>query len=101
LTNKNFPKPIDKSVPVWYNIVRKRGEKPQEREVTNMTKTITHFQCTVYLADGKHISQNEICATSAEALERAKAWTTLGHKAVAHRVVVNYSVGEVYYYPLA
>lgn len=67
-----------------------------------MTKTITHyFQCTVYLADGKHISQNEICASPAEAIERAKAWTALGHKAVAHRVVINCLAGEVYYYPLA
>ena len=66
-----------------------------------MTKTIIHFQCTVYLADGKHISQNEVCATSAEAIERAKAWTALGHKAVAHRVVTDCLAGKIHYYPLA
>lgn len=65
-----------------------------------MTKTITHFQCTVYLADGKHVSQNEVCATPAEAIERAKAWTALGHKAMAHRVVTDYLAGEIHYYPL-
>jgi hypothetical protein len=32
LTNKNFLKPIDKSVPVWYNIVRKRERETPKRE---------------------------------------------------------------------
>ena len=101
LTNKNFLKPIDKSVPVWNNIVRKRGEKPQEREETTMSKKIEiRYQCTVYLADGKHISQNEVCATPAIAMSRAKAWRAVGHKATAYKVVLDYLVGEMRMYPL-
>ena len=97
LTNKNFLKPIDKSAPVWYNIVRKRGEKPQEREVNIMPY---QFQCTVFLADGKHVSQNEVCETAKEAIARAEAWVALGHKAVAYIVVVDYAQHKLLQYPL-
>lgn len=65
-----------------------------------MKKNVIHFQCTVYLADGKHISQNEVCATPAEARERAKAWRAVGHKATAHKVVIDYWAGEMRMYPL-
>ena len=66
-----------------------------------MNKKTCHFQCTVYLADGVHVSQNEICETAQEAIERANAWTKLGHKAIAHKVVIDYWCGEVRYYPLS
>lgn len=65
-----------------------------------MNKKTTHYQCTVYLADGKHISQNEVCETAAEACERAKAWRAVGHKADAHKVVTDYWAGEILMYPL-
>ena len=65
-----------------------------------LNKITTHYQCTVYLADGKHISQNEICETPTEAIERAKAWQALGHKAIAYRVVIDYWKGEMLQYPL-
>lgn len=58
------------------------------------------YQCTVYLADGKHISQNEVCATPAIAMSRAKAWRAVGHKATAYKVVLDYLVGEMRMYPL-
>ena len=65
-----------------------------------MNKIETRYQCTVYLADGQHISQNEICENATEAIERAKAWRAVGHKATAHKVVINYWVGEMLMYPL-
>jgi hypothetical protein len=33
-------------------------------------------------------------------MERAAAWTRLGHKAEAYLVVVDYKRGEIYHYPL-
>ena len=35
MTNKNFPKPIDKLIKVWYNNISK-GEDPKKREVIKM-----------------------------------------------------------------
>lgn len=58
------------------------------------------YQCTVYLADGKHISQNEVCATPAIAMDRAKKWRAVGHKATAYKVVLDYLAGEMRMYPL-
>ena len=58
------------------------------------------FQCTVYLADGKHISQNEVCETAQEAINRAKAWRSLGHKAQAYIVVIDYAQKKLLNYPL-
>lgn len=66
-----------------------------------MTKTTTHFQCTVYLADGKHISHNEICETEQEAIHRAESWRALGHKAQAYLIIVDYAQNKIFHYPLA
>lgn len=65
-----------------------------------LNKIEIRYQCTVYLADGKHISQNEVCATPAIAMNRAKAWRAVGHKATAHKVVIDYWAGEMRMYPL-
>lgn len=65
-----------------------------------LNKIEIRYQCTVYLADGKHISQNEVCATPAIAMSRAKAWRAVGHKATAYKVVLDYLVGEMRTYLL-
>lgn len=61
---------------------------------------IYSFQCTVYLADGKHISQNEPCDTAKEAVTRAEAWRALGAIAEAHVTVVCVETGEFIIIPL-
>ena len=58
------------------------------------------FLCVVFLADGKHISQNEVCETAQEAIDRAKAWRSLGHKAQAYIVVIDYAQQKLLNYPL-
>lgn len=58
------------------------------------------FTCVVFLADGKHISQTEVCDTASEAMERAAKWRAVGHKATAYKVVIDYWVGEMRMYPL-
>lgn len=65
-----------------------------------LNKIEIRYQCTVYLADGKRISQNEVCATPAIAMDRAKRWRAVGHKATAYKVVIDYWVGEMRMYPL-
>lgn len=65
-----------------------------------LNKIITFYQCSVYLADGKHISFNEPCENAREALGRAEGWKALGHKAIAYRVVIDYWKGEMIQYPL-
>ena len=60
----------------------------------------TNYICVVYLADGIHVSQSEPCATAEEAIDRARQWTRLGHKATARRMVVDPADGEAYYYPI-
>lgn len=60
----------------------------------------TNYTCVVYIADGIHVSQNEPCATAEEAIDRARQWTRMGHKAKAHRVVIDVAAGEVHYYPI-
>lgn len=66
-----------------------------------MSKKIEiRYQCTVYLADGKHISQNEVCATPDLARDRAKRWRAVGHKATAYKVVLDYWAGKMRMYPL-
>ncbi len=60
----------------------------------------TAFQCVVYLADGKRISQVETCETAREAIDRADAWTALGAKATALLMVVNLETADVRHYPL-
>ena len=61
---------------------------------------MNQFICIVYLADGKHISQNEICATASEAMERAAKWRALGHKAQAYLEAYNLDTLEMYHFPL-
>lgn len=61
---------------------------------------IHQFQCIVYLADGKHISQVEPCDSASEAMERASAWRTLGHIAEAYLQVADLERLEIYHYPL-
>ena len=63
-------------------------------------KIITFYQCSIYLADGKHISFNEPCENAREALGRAEGWKALGHKAIAFRVVIDSLRGKMYHYPL-
>lgn len=60
----------------------------------------TMYECVVYLADGKHVSQHERCESAAEAKERAGKWRALGHKARAFRVVVDLQKMEMYHRPL-
>jgi hypothetical protein len=58
------------------------------------------FICVVFLADGKHISQTEVCDTAAEAMERADKWRTVGHEAQAHLHVIDLDTLEVSLFPL-
>ena len=58
------------------------------------------YSCIVLLADGKHISQYEICKTAKEAIERAEKWRAVGHIARAYLIVVDPKKMEVYDYPL-
>ena len=58
------------------------------------------FECVVFLADGKHISQTEVCETADEALARAAAWRSVGHIAHAYVVRVDLAKLEVYHTPL-
>ena len=61
---------------------------------------IYSFQCVVFMADGKRISQNETCDTAKEAMTRVEAWRTLGHIAEAHVTVACIETGEVVIIPL-
>ena len=58
------------------------------------------FLCVVFLADGEHISQNEICDSASEAMERAAKWRALGHKAQAYLQAVDTDNCEIYHFPL-
>lgn len=58
------------------------------------------FQCIVYLADGKRVSQVEPCESASEAMERAAAWTRLGHIAKAYLTVADMEHLELHHYPL-
>ena len=58
------------------------------------------YKCFVFLADGKHISQIEVCESASEAMKRAEAWRTLGHIAEAYFEVADFERGEIYHYPL-
>lgn len=49
-----------------------------------------NYVCRTYLADGKTVSANEVCATAEEAVSRAKAWRAVGHKANAVETVFNW-----------
>lgn len=65
-----------------------------------MTNKLYSFNCVVYLADGKHISQNEPCETAKEAIERCEAWRKLGHKADAFVIAVDPKTGEFDHFAL-
>lgn len=58
------------------------------------------FTCVVFLADGKHISQTEVCDTASEAIERAAKWRAVGHIAQAYLEVLNLDLLEIYHFPL-
>lgn len=58
------------------------------------------FTCVVFLADGKHISQTEVCDTASEAMERAAKWRAVGHIAQAYVVRIDLAKLEVYHTPL-
>lgn len=59
-----------------------------------------HFVCVVFLADGKTISQYEVCDTAAEAVERAAKWRAVGGKAQAYRNALNLDTLKVHSFPL-
>lgn len=48
----------------------------------------TAFQTVVFLADGVHISHTEMTETADEAIERAKRWRAVGHKAEAYIIFI-------------
>ncbi len=58
------------------------------------------FTCIVFLADGKHISQTEVCDTASEAIERAAKWRAVGHIAQAYLEVFDLDKLEIYHFPL-
>ena len=58
------------------------------------------FICSVFLADGKHISQTEVCGTASEAMARATAWRKNGHKAQAYLQVIDLDTLEIKHLPL-
>jgi hypothetical protein len=58
------------------------------------------FTCVVFLADGKHISQTEVCATASEAMDRAAKWRAVGHIAQAYIEVDDLDKLERYHFPL-
>lgn len=58
------------------------------------------YQCIVFLADGKHVSQVEPCETASEAIERARAWRKVGHIARAYLMAANMTTLELYHFPL-
>lgn len=61
---------------------------------------VHQFLCVVFLADGKHISQNEVCDTASEAISRASAWREVGHQAQAYLQAVDLTCNEIYHFPL-
>lgn len=65
-----------------------------------MTNKLHSFNCIIYLADGKHISQNEVCATAKEAIERCEAWRKLGHRADAFVIVIDPATNDVDHFAL-
>lgn len=65
-----------------------------------MQTKVTSFQTVTFFADGKHINTIEVCETAKEAIERAEAWTKLGHIAKAVIVVADLVHHEIDTYPL-
>ena len=62
---------------------------------------IYDYRCVVYLADGKHISQVEICESASEAMTRAEAWRSVGHIAKAEVFVFHVATCEFQSCPLS
>ena len=58
------------------------------------------YSCIVLLADGKHISQYEICKTAKEAIERAEKWRAVGHNAYAQMIVCDLKTKDIYSFRL-
>lgn len=69
----------------------------KEREVITM---IRQFICVVFIADGKHISQTEVCDTASEAMERAEKWCAVGNIARAYLEVIDLDNLEIHHFPL-
>ena len=55
----------------------------------------TAYFFRTYIADGKHISSKELCATPEEAVEKARKWGAFNGKAEAVKVEVNLDTHEV------
>lgn len=51
--------------------------------------TYTGYFFRTYIADGKHVSFNESCATPEEAIEKAQEWGAFNGKAEAVKVEVD------------
>lgn len=58
------------------------------------------FTCVVFLADGKHISQTEVCNNASEAMERAEKWRAVGHIAQAYLEAIDLDNLEIHHFPL-
>lgn len=61
---------------------------------------LSSYKCIVFLADGKRISQVEVCESASEAMARASAWRNLGHIAEAFHEIIDLGRGEIHHYPL-
>ena len=61
---------------------------------------VHQFVCLVFLADGKHVSQTEVCETASEAIRRAAKWRALGHTAQAYLGVIDLNSLEIRHFPL-
>jgi hypothetical protein len=79
---RKFTKGVDKSLLLWYNNIRKN-----EREESLMIYTGYFFR--TYIADNKHISSKELCATPEEAVEKACKWSAFNGKAEAVKVEID------------
>ena len=60
-----------------------------------------NYACRTYIADGKTVSANEICATAEEAITRAKAWRAVGYKADAVETLFDWEFCEIFHKQLA
>ena len=49
----------------------------------------TAYFFRTYIADGKHISSKELCATPEEAVEKARKWGAFNGKAEAVKVEID------------
>jgi hypothetical protein len=51
--------------------------------------TYTNYFFRTYIADGKHVSSKELCATPEEAVEKARKWGAFNGKAEAVKVEID------------